>query len=107
MAKQAKQKKTKVNPAKVNRREMIHMDYLNVYNEVLKFEEVVDLDIDFILGVTKEVLSEELSLSKLSSTPSPHELEALAEKILDRIRDVQEPTDKLITDDPDLVHWDY
>lgn len=86
MAKQVKPKKVKANPNSVSRREMIHMDYINVYNEVLKFEEVVDVDIDHILSCTKDVLAEELSLTKLASSPSSEELETLADKILDRVK---------------------
>lgn len=80
MPKQAK--KVKMNEQSISRREMIHLDYLNVYNEVLKHEEVLDLDIDIILEATKTVFSNELSLSKLASSPTPEELEALVEKVL-------------------------
>lgn len=89
--KQAKQvKKVKQNTQSINRREMIHMDYLNVYNEVLKHEEVLDMDIDVILESTKTVLQNELSLSKLASTPTPEELEALVDKVLDHIETLRQ-----------------
>ncbi|QGH72120.1 hypothetical protein N1M2_260 [Klebsiella phage N1M2] len=52
-------KKVKMNEQSISRREMIHLDYLNVYNEVLKHEEVLDLDIDIILEATKTVFSNE------------------------------------------------
>lgn len=85
-----KKKKPKQNTERVNRREMVHMDYLNVYNEVLKYEEVLDLDIDLILDVTKTVLGRELSLSKLASSPGPEELAELATKVIDEIRALKE-----------------
>lgn len=96
MAKQAKPKKVKANPNSVNRREMIHMDYLNVYNEVLKHDEVLDIDIDVILTVTKDVLAEELSLSKLSTAPDAFELEGLKDKILDKLNDLVSEKSKII-----------
>lgn len=88
--KQTPKKKGKQNPASINRREMIHLDYLNVYNEVLKYDEVIDLDIDLILDVTKSVFKRELSLSKLASSPTQEELEILTIKIIDEIRGLRD-----------------
>lgn len=78
-------KKVKMNEQSISRREMIHLDYLNVYNEVLKYEEVLDLDIDIILEATKTVFSNELSLSKLATSPTQEELEVLVKKVLEHL----------------------
>lgn len=90
-------KKSKQNPVSISRREMIHLDYLNVYNEVLKYDEVLDLDIDLILDVTKSVFQRELSLSKLASSPTPEELHALAIKVIDEIRGLKGISETLIS----------
>lgn len=89
-------KKIKQNVERVNRREMVHIDYLNVYNEVLKFEEVLDIDIDVILDVTKSVFSRELSLSKLASSPTQDELQALTHQIIDELRELKGVADGLV-----------
>lgn len=78
-------KKVKMNEQSISRREMIHLDYLNVYNEVLKYEEVLDLDIDIILEAAKTVFRNELSLSKLATSPTQEELEVLVKKVLEHL----------------------
>lgn len=89
-------KKSKQNPVSISRREMIHLDYLNVYNEVLKYDEIIDLDIDLILDITKSVFQRELSLSKLASSPTPEELHALAIKVIDEIRQLKDVSEVLV-----------
>lgn len=82
--------KAKPKTVKVNKREMIHLDFLNVYNEVLKYNDVIDLDIDDILDVTKQILQEELSLNKMAVSPDAEVLSELAVKIVDRINEYKQ-----------------
>lgn len=82
----SKQPNKKSSPlAKVRSKEVIHMDYFDVYHGVLKFEEVLDHDIDEILEAVKTVLSRKQRKVKLVAPPSESEIETLIKEVLDQV----------------------
>lgn len=92
MAKQkpAKQKKTKPNLNRPAPRPVVHLDYLRVYHEVLKHEEVLDYDLDKIFDATIKVLETNLIDKKLSQKPDGYNIEVLVSLVMEEL--VDKPT---------------
>lgn len=84
-AKPAAQKKVKPNLNRPEARPVINLGYLKVYNEVLKFEEVQDIDLDTIHSVILGTFVDEVNERKLSPEPDQFEIETLVEKIVDKL----------------------
>lgn len=79
------QKKVKSNLNKPEPRPIIHVNYLQVYHEVLKHEEVLDVELDVIFGHVQTVFDESLTASGMVKPPSPEAIEQLVSKSLDLI----------------------
>lgn len=85
--KPAKQKKVKVNLNKPAPRPVVHLDYLRVYHEVLKHEEVLDYDLDVIFDATIKVLETNLVDKKLSQQPNGYDVEVLVSLVMEELVD--------------------
>lgn len=109
MAKQkpAKQKKNKPNLNRPAPRPVVHLDYLRVYHEVLKHEEILDYDLDKIFDATIKVLETNLVDKKLSQRPDGYNIEVLVSLVMEELVDkpkaleeaLKEPALKHIYDD--------
>lgn len=78
-------RKPKFNPAKTRRSEIIHLDYLRVYHEVLKHEDVLDIELDTIFDATLFVVQRKLGQGKLDTTPDPLNIEILVKEVMDKL----------------------
>lgn len=85
--KPAKQKKVKANLNKPGPRPVVHLDYLRVYHEVLKHEEVLDYDLDVIFDATIKVLETNLVDKKLSQQPNGYDVEVLVSLVMEELVD--------------------
>lgn len=85
--KPAKQKKVKVNLNKPAPRPVVHLEYLRVYHEVLKHEEVLDYDLDDIFNATIKVLEANLVDKKLSQQPDGYDVEVLVSLVMEELVD--------------------
>lgn len=85
--KPAKQKKVKANLNKPAPRPVVHLDYLRVYHEVLKHEEVLDYDLDLIFDATIKVLQDNLADKKLSQQPDGYNVEVLVSLVMEELVD--------------------
>lgn len=83
-------KKPKANPNKPAKRPIVNIQYFNVYNEVLKFEEVMDIDIDRINEVVIDVMTDAAMEGKLGDAPTTEQIESLVSKIVDILKDEPE-----------------
>lgn len=81
----AKKPKVKVNLNKPAKRPIVNIQYFRVYNEVLKFEEVMDIDLDIIAEVVIDVMTDAAMESKLGDEPTESQIEALVSKIVDEL----------------------
>lgn len=89
--KPAKQNKVKRNLNKPAPRPVVHLDYLRVYHEVLKHEEVLDIDLDVIFQGTIKVLEENLVDKKLSQEPNGYDVEVLVSLVMEELVDKRKP----------------
>ena len=85
--KPAKQNKVKRNLNKPAPKPVVHLDYLRVYHEVLKHEEVLDYDLDDIFNATIKVLEENLVDKKLSQQPNGYDVEVLVSLVMEELVD--------------------
>lgn len=86
-----KKPKVKVNINKPAKRPIVNIQYFKVYNEVLKFEEVMDIDLDRICEVIIDVMTDAAMESKLGDAPTTEQIEVLVAKIVDILKDEPEP----------------
>lgn len=85
--KPAKQNKVKPNLNKPAPKPVVHLDYLRVYHEVLKHEDVLDIELDDIFAATMRVLEDNLAKSKLSKEPDNLGVEILVSKVMEELVD--------------------
>ncbi len=88
--KPAKQNKVKPNLNKPAPKPVVHLDYLRVYHEVLKHEDVLDIELDDIFAATMRVLEDNLAKSKLSKEPDGLGVEILVSKVMEELVDKTE-----------------
>lgn len=98
--KPAKQKKNKPNLNRPAPRPVVHLDYLRVYHEVLKHEEILDYELDDIFNATIKVLETNLVDKKLSQQPDGYNIEVLVSLVMEELVDkptaeIHDLTDKL------------
>lgn len=105
MAKQkpAKQKKNKPNLNRPAPRPVVHLDYLRVYHEVLKHEEILDYELDDIFNATIKVLETNLVDKKLSQQPDGYNIEVLVSLVMEELVDKPKALEEALKD-PSLRH---
>lgn len=74
-------KTVKVRPPK----EVIHLDYLRVYHEVLKHEDVLDIELDQIFDATVSVVQDKLAKGKLTEQPEPESVEIMVKEVMEKL----------------------
>lgn len=75
--------KRKFTPTKTRTKEIVHLEYLSVYNEVLKYEDVMDIDLDDIYTACVKVIQRRLDKGKLVDCPQSGDIEILAKEVMD------------------------
>lgn len=78
-------RKPKFNSAKIRKSEVVHLDYLRVYHEVLKYEDVLDIELDRIFDATVAVVQRKLGLGKLDTVPDSVSFEVMVREVMDRL----------------------
>lgn len=84
-------RKAKFAGSKSRNKEIIHLDYLRVYHEVLKYEEVLDIDLDTIYEAVMSNLSRKLARDKLTEVPDPVEIEIIIKEVMDKLTGANKP----------------
>lgn len=80
-------KKVKPNLNKPEPRKVIHLSYIRVYHEVLKHEEILDVELDDIFNATIAVMDENLAKLKMSVEPEDEDVEILVSEVMKRLCD--------------------
>lgn len=83
--KKNKSAQPKARVVKVRPKEVVHLDYLRVYHEVLKHEDVLDIELDQIFGATMTVVQRRLSKGKLNDAPDPTDVEIMVKEVMDKL----------------------
>lgn len=78
-------RKAKFAGSKSRSKEIVHLDYLRVYHEVLKYEDVLDIDLDTIFNAVMCNLQRKLAKDKLSDTPDPINIEIIIKEVMDKL----------------------
>ena len=78
---QSKPRAVKPRPPK----EVVHLDYLRVYHEVLKHEDVLDIELDQIFDATISVVQQRLAKGKLCDVPDPTVVEIMVKEVMDKL----------------------
>lgn len=79
-------RKAKFSGARSRTKEVIHLDYFRVYHEILKYEEVLDIDLDVIFDAVNCNLLRKISKGvKLCEVPDPIELEIVIKEVMDKL----------------------
>lgn len=78
-------RKAKFAGSKSRSKEIVHLDYLRVYHEVLKYEEVMDIDLDTIFNAVMSNLQRKLAKDKLSEIPDPTDIEIIIKEVMDKL----------------------
>lgn len=81
-------RKAKFAGSKTRSKEIVHLDYLRVYHEVLKYEEVLDIDLDAIFNAVMTNLQRKLAKDKLSEIPDPTDIEIIIKEVMDKLTQV-------------------
>lgn len=84
-------RKAKFAGSKSRNKEIIHLDYLRVYHEVLKYEEVLDIDLDTIYEAVMSNLQRKLARDKLTEVPDPVEIEIIIKEVMDKLTGANKP----------------
>lgn len=84
-------RKAKFTGAKSRSKEIMHLDYLRVYHEVLKYEEVLDIEIDVIYEVVVSSLQRKLARDKLTEVPEPVEIDIIIKEVMDKLTGTNKP----------------
>lgn len=61
----------------------IHVEYLRVYHEILKYEDVIDIDIDHIYQTCIKVIANSRDTIDFTRPPRQRDLDKIKHKILD------------------------
>lgn len=78
-------RKAKFTGSKSRIKEIIHLDYFRVYHEVLKYEEVLDIDLDTIFKAVISNLQRKLAKDKLCDIPDPMHIDIIAKEVVDKL----------------------
>lgn len=78
-------KVSKTIPVKARSKDILNLDYLRVYHEVLKHEDVLDIDLDQIYNATICVLQRKLTKGKLVEKPDPTDIEIIIKEVMDKL----------------------
>lgn len=84
-------RKAKFAGSKSRNKEIIHLDYLRVYHEVLKYEEVLDIDLDTIYEAVVSNLQRKATRDKLTEVPDPVEIEIIIKEVMDKLTRANKP----------------
>lgn len=84
-------RKAKFAGSKSRNKEIIHLDYLRVYHEVLKYEEVLDIDLDTIYEAVISNLQRKVARDKLTEVPDPVEIEIIIKEVMDKLMRANKP----------------
>lgn len=84
-------RKAKFVGSKSRNKEIIHLDYLRVYHEVLKYEEILDIDLDKIYDAVVNNLQRKLARDKLVEVPGPIEIEIIIKEVMDKLTGNNKP----------------
>lgn len=106
MAKKPRAIKVKANPNKPAKRPIVNIQYFHVYNEVLKFEEVMDIDLDIIASAVIDVMTEAALDNKLGDEPTEGQIETLVAQIVDKLVKENPPNDGLFNLSGKSTVWD-
>lgn len=82
----AVEKKVKPNLNKPPVRPVLHINYLRVYHEVLKFEEVMDIELDKIFNKTMDVIQSHIESGKMGQEPHDDFIDDLVFEIIDQLK---------------------
>lgn len=63
----------------------VHIEYLRVYNDILKYEDVLDFELDYIYQTYLRVLAKLRSQIDFTKPPKQKDLDFLRDKVLDAI----------------------
>lgn len=66
-------------------KKVIHVEYTRAYHELLKFEEVLDIDLDRIYQAYLKSLADFRIVKDLSQVPEKKDIELLIYNTLDRL----------------------
>lgn len=69
---------------------LIHTEYLRAYHELLKHEEVVDINIDFIFQTYLRTVAELRVRKDLLLPPTQKDIELLKDLVLDKLSECAE-----------------
>lgn len=78
-------RKAKFAGSKSRSKEIVHLDYLRVYHEVLKYEDVLDIDLDTIFNAVMANLQRKLAKDKLCEVPDPINIEIIIKEVMDKL----------------------
>lgn len=77
--------KAKFPVSKARTKAVVHLDYLRVYHELLKYEDVLDIDIDHIYEAVIDNINRKLAKTKLNGVPDPSEIEIIIKEVMDKL----------------------
>lgn len=63
-------------------RRIIHVEYTRVFNEVLKYEEVMDIDLDKIFQYYLKLIADTRKIKNLSKPPTRNDIDALVDLLI-------------------------
>lgn len=66
-------------------KEIVHLDYLRVYHEVLKYEEILDIDLDTIYNAVLVCFQRKLAKDKMSDVPETIDIEIMIKEVMDKL----------------------
>lgn len=78
-------KKVKPNTSRPAVKEIVHVHWLKAYHEVLKHEEVLDIELDVIYGAFSDVIKDNIIKSKMSEEPDNTDIEILVSKVMHQL----------------------
>lgn len=78
-------RKAKFVSGKARGKSFVHLDYLRVYHEVLKYEEVLDTDLDEIFEAVMSNLQRKLGKGSLNELPDPIDIEIIIKEVMDKL----------------------
>lgn len=67
-------------------KKIIHIEYIRVYHEILKFEEVIDIDIDRIFQAYLKLLADVRKIKNLSKPPTRFDIDCMVDLLLMKLK---------------------